>query len=166
MTVTYDKIATTTLGTTTATVNFSSISGSYTDLVVIITGSFNGNDLPAWQVGNGSASTTGYSQTILRGNGTSALSVGFSNQSLTWSGDVNNIANSQFNCIINFQNYSNTTTFKTMLSRYNNPGYETMTGVNLWRDTSAINYLSFKGLSSNSYNSGTTFTLYGIAREV
>ena len=66
----------------------------------------NANDLPAWQVGDGSASTTGYSQTILRGNGTNALSVRFSNQSLLWSGDVNNTANSQFNCIINFQNYS------------------------------------------------------------
>jgi len=165
MTATYEKIATTTLGSTTATVNFSSISGSYTDLVVIISGSINANDLPAWQVGNGSASTTGYSQTILRGNGTNALSVRFTNQSLLWSGDVNNTANSQMNTIIHIQNYSNTTTHKTMLSRFNNAGSEAMTGVHLWRNTSAIDYLSFKTLSSNSYNSGTTFTLYGIKAE-
>jgi hypothetical protein len=35
MTATYEKIATTTLGSTTATVTFSSISGAYTDLVLV-----------------------------------------------------------------------------------------------------------------------------------
>ena len=35
MTATYEKIATTTLGSSQASVTFSSISGSYTDLVLI-----------------------------------------------------------------------------------------------------------------------------------
>ena len=38
MPITYEPIATTTLTTTTASVTFSSISGSYTDLILVING--------------------------------------------------------------------------------------------------------------------------------
>ena len=153
---TYTPIATTTLGSAQTSVTFSSISGSYTDLVLIISGSINTNDLPSFQVGNGSASSTGYSSTVIRGSGSSAGSTRFSNQSLTWLGDSGNTANSQMNGIIHFQNYSNTTTYKTILSRYNNTTGETAATVHLWSNTSAINYIILKTLSNNSYNSGST----------
>jgi hypothetical protein len=38
MAITYEPIATTTLGSAAASVTFSSISGSYTDLVLVVTG--------------------------------------------------------------------------------------------------------------------------------
>ena len=52
--------------------------------------------------------------------------------------------------------------YKTILSRYNNTTGETAATVHLWSNTSAINYIILKTLSNNSYNSGSTFTLYGI----
>ena len=42
MTATYEKIATTTLGSAATSVTFSSISGSYTDLVLFSTGNISG----------------------------------------------------------------------------------------------------------------------------
>jgi hypothetical protein len=162
MASTYEKIATTTLGSAQTSVAFSSISGSYTDLVLIVSGSINASDLPTFQVGNGSASTSGYSQTVLRGNGSNAASYRFTNQSQFWGGDSGNTANSQMNFIVHLQNYSNTNVYKTALDRFNNSTGEASTTVHLWQNTSAINYIVFKTLSNNSYNSGSTFTLYGI----
>ena len=63
--------------------------------------------------------------------------------------------------IAQFQNYSNTTTYKTMLSRANAAGY-VQARVNLWRSTSAINTIKISGQSGMTFNTGCTFTLYGI----
>jgi hypothetical protein len=63
-----------------------------------------------------------------------------------------------------------TTTNKTVLIRAGNPaggsGSYPGTGafVGLWRSTSAINYVSLIG-NSNSFKTGSTFTLYGIKAE-
>ena len=67
------------------------------------------------------------------------------------------------NTIINIQNYSNTTTYKTALVRYNNGGVIVEGIVNLWRNTAAITQIDF-GNSSANYLAGSTFTLYGILK--
>jgi hypothetical protein len=63
--------------------------------------------------------------------------------------------------ITHFMNYSNTTTYKTALTRSNSP-YGTEAAVNLWRNTSAITSITLF-IQSSTLNAGTTFTLYGIA---
>jgi hypothetical protein len=70
--------------------------------------------------------------------------------------------------ITNIMNYSNSTTFKTVLSRYSNgstsngPGTEAIVG--LWQNTSVINSITVKqNTGSNNLDTGSTFTLYGIA---
>jgi hypothetical protein len=65
-------------------------------------------------------------------------------------------------------NYSNSTTHKTTLSQLTRAtvgaaGIDASVG--LWRNTSAINRLTFIIESSNSFASGSTFTLYGIKAE-
>jgi hypothetical protein len=174
MTATYEKIATTTLGSNQGTVTFSSIPTTYTDLRLIIQcGIVDNGFLLGVRVGNGSVdSGTNYSWTYLEGDGSSAYSNRKSNMSLgaLSNGFGNNNLNNIF--ITDFQNYSNTTTNKTWIGRMGS-GNQTSAIVNLWRSTSAINTIAIAesgdgGSGSFNYGnmlSGTTFTLYGIKAE-
>ncbi len=162
MPATYEPITTTTLSTATASVTFSSISGSYTDLVLVIFGGFAGNEDVAMRFNSDTASN--YSGTNVQGNGSGVFTGRQSNQTscyLTSGGYFTNAL--QSNAIIQIQNYSNTTTYKTVLSRNNNTSTSTEFCVNLWRSTSAITSINLFGRnSSTNWLSGSTFTLYGI----
>jgi hypothetical protein len=162
MAITYEPIATTTLGSAAATVTFSSISGSYTDLILITNSATGVNDIDMYiQVNSDTGSN--YSWTRITGNGTSAASSRGSSSSLGYR--VGNMSGSnvgQNNAVIQFQNYSNTTTYKTLLSRSNNASLIVEAYVGLWRSTSAINTIAIKTQSGN-FSTGSTFTLYGIA---
>jgi hypothetical protein len=61
-----------------------------------------------------------------------------------------------------FNNYSNTTTNKTVLVQRTDAAKEANAQVGLWRSTAAINTIQL-GLDSGTFNSGTVLTLYGIA---
>jgi hypothetical protein len=63
--------------------------------------------------------------------------------------------------ISNIMNYSNTTTFKTSISR--NGVRTTEAFVNLWRSTAAISSITFFCQGASNYLTGTIFTIYGIA---
>jgi hypothetical protein len=164
---TYEPIATTTLGSAAASVSFTSISGSYTDLVLIGNGyNATGTGLPCRMRFN-SDTGSNYSLTNLTGNGSSASSGRGSNQAQAWVGYSvgwdNNSSEPTF-FIANIMNYSNSTTYKTALVRNNQPtgdfpGTEVI--VNLWRNTSAITSIEVY-INSGTFATGSTFTLYGI----
>jgi len=164
MALTYDSLATTTLGSATASVTFSSISGSYTDLVLIcnVGTTANGNDLFV-RIGNGTVdSGSNYSATLLGGDGTSAASARQTNQSQQYLNYKTNTSSSiSGNAIVHFNNYSNTTTNKTFLVRGNNANYGTDAFACLWRSTSAINIITITA-GTSTFLSGSTFALYGI----
>jgi hypothetical protein len=156
---TYEPIATTTLSTATASVTFSSISGSYTDLVVVVAGTKSGtgsSDI-SWQANGNTGSN--YSQTALYGDGSSAASDRGSNATSARAGRV---GASQSVSILNFQNYSNATTHKTCIARGNAGSNLVITQVGLFRNTSAITSLSFALATADNFASGCVFTLYGI----
>jgi hypothetical protein len=170
MTATYEKIATTTLGSDTLYIDFTSISGSYTDLVFIT------NHFMAAQctIGIRFNSDTGsnYSSTNMRGDG-SAASSGRQSSSTAIDNSLDDIARNpnvaNAVTIWNIQNYSNSTTYKTVLYRHNNATADasgTSAGVGLWRSTSAITDIRLLATSSTqNFKSGSTFTLYGIKAE-
>lgn len=155
---TYTPIATTTLGSNTTSVTFSSL-GSYTDLILVTNtsntlGSFYDNLLTF----NGDTGTN-YSWTRLYGNGTSALSTRGSSQNniqVGWSGPA------MTNNIIHIMNYGNSTTYKTVLSRSNDAASNTGAWVGLWRNTAAITSLTLTQYTGSSFVTGSSFTLYGI----
>jgi hypothetical protein len=62
-------------------------------------------------------------------------------------------------------NYSNTSTYKTSISRSGNPASEgTDVIVGLWRNTAAISTIDIVTLSGGTqFVAGSIFTLYGIA---
>jgi hypothetical protein len=162
---TYEPISTTTLSTASASVTFSSISGSYTDLVVVFDGTAATGDYNIILTFN-SDTGSNYSWTDIEGNGSSAASYRLSNQTgIKFAYNLVGTSTSQCNTIMHIMNYSNTTTYKTALGRVNSataPIYKgTTAGVGLWRNTNAITSVKIQLITEN-FNSGSTFTLYGI----
>jgi hypothetical protein len=159
---TYEPIATTTVsGSSTSSVNFTSLSSAYTDIVAVVNWSQSSGDLYL-RVNGTTGSSTDYSETWIRGNGTNVQSARLSNRD-GWYVDYNGVALSsiQANAIINFQNYANTTTYKTVLWRENDASSSTEAHVGLYRSTSAITQINFLSTGGNLI-AGSTFTLYGI----
>jgi hypothetical protein len=156
MAITYEPIATTTLTSNLSTVTFSSISGSYTDLVVISNATLSAG------VGFGmyfNSDTSGnYSFTYLYGTGTSALSGRNTSTSRINIGNGNTTFSTYRTHI---QNYSNTTTYKTVISNGGIGNEIAIAFAGTWRNTAAITSITFQPVSG-TINTGTTFTLYGI----
>lgn len=164
MAVTYEKIATTTLGSSSSLVTFSSISSAYTDMVLI--GSIQMSDNTSFYIRCNSDTTNKYSATLLVGDGSSASSLRVSQTDLGGNGIYTNsntfpTSGSFGTAIWNFLNYSNTTTNKTILSRVGSAGLTTKAIVNLYASTSAISQLDIRPFSG-TMAAGTSFTLYGI----
>jgi len=155
---TYTPIATQTLGSSAATVTFSSIPATYTDLIIIINGNVS-NDTNAYMRFNGDSSSL-YSFTELYGNGSSAGSGRDTNNTRV---GIGNLYTGAINTtIINLQNYANTTTNKTCLTRENSSSNLVLASVGLYRSTSAISSIVFSLLSTFTFSAGSTFTLYGV----
>jgi hypothetical protein len=163
MATTYEPIATTTLGSAAASVTFSSISGSYTDLVLVcrvIAATNAGGQNLLLQFNSDTGSN--YSFTWMYGDGTSATSSRQSNQTSMGRADFYTTTRPTAT-IIQIQNYSNSTTYKTALWRngVTDSGAGTRANVGLWRSTSAIDSITIKTDTGN-FGTDSMFTLYGI----
>ena len=157
MAATYTPIATQTLASTSTSVTFSSIAGTYTDLVLVTNGNTAANSNTYLQFNGDTA--TNYSITRMSSNGsaTSARTTSASKINLDAFGFY--VTAFSANKIISIQNYSNATTKKTVLIRSNSTsGTDAVVG--LWRSTAAITSLTFT--SDSAMQIGSTFTLYGI----
>ena len=134
----------------------------YTDLVIEYNGTLSstGKDLRFYV--NGDNSSGLYSFTWLSGNGSSASSgrQGASNYLASYFlvGSSTTPATATYN----FQNYSNSTTYKTVIARMSDAGSEVISTVGLWRNTNAITSVTFYPNVGN-FTNGDTFTVYGIA---
>jgi len=159
MPITYEPIATTTLSTTATSVTFSSISGTYTDLVLVAWGASTGGSDVICQFNSDTGSN--YSWTRLSGNGSTAASSRSSNTSsirLT----VTAYPDSNATLVLaSINNYGNSTTYKTVVTRANQSTQGTEAIVGLWRNNNAITSIVVTS-TPNNFNSGATFTLYGI----
>ena len=157
---TYTPLATQTLGSAAASVTFSSISGAYTDLVLIVSSSASVASYISLQYNADTG--TNYSVTLMRGNGSAASSARYASTNEIYVSVASINTTEINNTIVQFQNYSNTTTYKTNLSRANNASLSTDASVGLWRNTAAINSIKILNTGAN-FAIGSTFTLYGIA---
>jgi len=169
MPATYEPIATSTItGSTVASVTFSSIPSTYTDLVVVIQarGTFAQNGIDVTFIYNGDNASGNYSWTYISGNGTSAVSgrgsagIGY----FSWIPAANNTSGVFSANVHHIMNYANTTTFKTTLNRTSPPSNGAAASVGLWRSTAAIGsiQLQISNGSQGYYATGSTLTLYGV----
>lgn len=158
---TYEPIATTTLGSAAASITFSSIAATYTDLKLILTAKTAALTNIRMQFNSDTAAN--YSFTYLAGSGTAAISAAVTGStSLRY--DSGNTATGQVVLLeLDILSYAGSAN-KTVLAKYSNDnngsGFLTDT-VGLWRSTAAITSLVVYG-GTNALDIGTTATLYGI----
>ena len=163
MPATYEKIATTTLGSANTTISFGSIAASWTDLrMVLVCKASTAMDA---YVQYNSDTGSNYSLTEINGNGSAASSLRTINATYILLDSNGSISAAQPQ-LFTFDIFSYAgSTFKTCLinmSRdYNGSGNVTNT-VGLWRSTSAINTITITGTAN--FAIGTTATLYGILK--
>ena len=160
MATTYDKIATTTLGSSAASITFSSIAASWTDLRLVMTTTTSTGSITELQF-NGDTGTN-YSNTVLYGDGTSAYSSNLTTNNFiyTYAGSTATIP---VFYTIDIFSYAGST-YKTALltgSGDGNGSGRVANIVGLWRSTSAITSVTVLP-NSGTYSTGTTATLYGI----
>ena len=155
---TYTPIATQTLGSAAASVTFSSIPGTYTDLVLVLSVQDASGNSFALQF-NGDTSTN-YSRTRLLGDGSATSSARTTNATSMVFNYVGTITSEFSASIANVMNYSNATTYKTALVRSGAASVGTSASVGLWRSTSEITSITIN--AGSTFAVGSTFTLYGI----
>jgi len=156
---TYDPIATQTLGSNAANIEFTSIGGNYTDLVLIVQGKAITSD-SGWRLRFNSDTGSNYSDTEVYGNGSSAVSGRVTSATgvpIGWAETANTNT-----VIVQIQSYANTSVFKSLLSAYSSPASYVGRIVGLWRSTSAITTITLYLNSGNNLAAGTTASLYGI----
>ena len=160
MATTYEKIATTTLGSAASAITFSSIAASWTDIRVVLTCTGTTTIYPDATLNNDTSAL--YSWTLLMGDGSTASSTrgtGNNSVSLTYNG----ISTTPALYTLDIFSYAGST-FKTILtteSADKNGSGDVLRSVNLYRSTSAITRID---LRASNFATGTTATLYGILK--
>ena len=163
---TYTLISSNTLGSAAASVTFSSIPQTYTDLRLVINC---GTATDGYGINiryNGDTSSI-YSDTGLWGTGSSAstgrhVAQNLASLTIAVGGST---SPSSTTILADIMDYANTTTYKTSICRSNRASSGVDAIVNLFSSTSAITSIS---LATNTFTgtanlqSGTTFKLYGI----
>jgi hypothetical protein len=154
---TYEPIATTTLTSATNTVTFGSIPQTYTDLVIVSQMKLTTNTRAVIMRFNNDTGSN-YSLTRVWGNGSSTTSDRFTSQDGI---DSAFVSTSNWNIMRhNIQNYSNSTTYKTTLGRWDDSAAFTLLQSGTWLNTNAITSMSLT--VADTFVAGSTFTLYGI----
>jgi hypothetical protein len=163
MATTYEKIATTTLGSASSTIDFTSIGSGYTDLRLVLTGKAVSSASGIFRFNSDSA--TNYSYTILYGDGTSAASGRQTSQNAIGTNYGSGLSTTPFLITIDIFSYAGST-FKTSLVSVQNDqngSGEVNRIVGLWRSTSAITAVNLL-TGSGQYDTGTIATIYGILK--
>jgi hypothetical protein len=163
-TATYSLISSQTLGSAATTVTFSSIPQTFTDLKLVMQIK-NTVGVYLTYIYEPTFSSGIYSGTYMYGNGTSASSGRFTADNYILPDKPFGSTSTGWSIYtVDFMDYSNTTTFKTAISRASVPdsaSAHVYANVGLMRSTSAISSLTVS-LGGGNYAIGSTFKLYGI----
>lgn len=155
-TETFTQIASTTLGSNSGAVTFSSL-GSYTDLLLVASytctsaanmyisfnGDYGANYIATYQYANGTAVNTSRQGTI------------YTNVNST-------VAGNQTTDFIDLFDYRNTSFYKTVLGKHITPGVNITQFSGIWKNTGAVTSITYN--STANFTAGSTFCLYGITK--
>jgi hypothetical protein len=163
MPATYEPIATTTLSTTSASITFSSIAATYTDLKIVLIGTLTVVSNPRIQFNSDTANN--YNYTFMRGNGaTAAPSVADTTVGLLSVGNLDTTIPGMISIdVFGYAGTSRKAYFSTFsLDKNTTDGSGTVGSiVGLWNNTAAITQVAISS-GGTTFKAGTTATLYGI----
>ena len=162
-------IETKTLGTAAASIEFTSIPQTFTDLVVLYSGRWDGGSTQDSVTITFNSSGTGYTSRWLQGSGASVQS---SNTTVGLAGfavlpGTSATANTFGSGQVYISNYIATVnkSFSADSVGENNGTFAYQSIVaNLWANTAAITSLSMNPFSGGNFVAGSTFSLYGILK--
>ena len=161
-TATYEKIQSTTLSSATATITFSSIPATYTDLRLVLAGTNDSGSAQSVKLRFNGDTASNYSDIYFRGTGSSVVSSSDASRTFI---DVNfafgaTIPTMTTLDMLSYAGATYKTVLITNLEDQNGSGRVELK-VASWRSTSAITSIVFS-LGTGNYNTGTIATLYGI----
>lgn len=161
-TPTYTPLANITLGSSAASVTFSSISQAYRDLVLVVqaaTGSANTN----LRIRLNSDSGANYNFVTMAGSGSATASTSSAGDTLFAPGYPNyDLGTGLSDAIIHFMDYSATDKHKSMLARTDRPDAQVTAAAGRWASTSAVTGITVY-VAATTFNAGTSLALFGIA---
>jgi len=162
-TATYTPIATQTLGSAAASITFSSIPSTYTDLRLVLTSTTSAAD--TWILQFNGDTANNYSATVLDGNGTTAASSNNTSQAsirLFFAGTTSTTVPETLSVdVFSYAGSTNKTLLATSSTDQNGSGtVELCAG--LWRSTAAITQVTLKLLGGNNFATGSIATIWGI----
>jgi hypothetical protein len=160
-------IETKTLGTAAASIEFTSIPQTFTDLVLLISGRDGASTGTIYMSFNNNG--TGYTFRRLNGQGSAASSDSYSHSAIYWNMTGTNETASTFgNSSVYIPNYTGSTNKSVSIDGVIESNQTTFTGglmsivAGLWSNTAAIT--SIKCESNGNYVAGSTISLYGITK--
>ena len=154
-----------TLGTAAASIEFTSIPQTFTDLVALVSGRHSAANAADYAVLSLNGSTSNFSSRFLQGDGSSASST-------TLARFVGNIPGASAtsdtfgNISLYIPNYAGSTnkSYSTDAVTENNATFSYQTIIaGLWSDTSAITSMTFT-MNGGNFVIGSTISLYGITK--
>ena len=162
MALTYEPIATYTLGANASAIEFSSIPSTYTDLVISISGISNGTDnstIVTTFNNDGNANYSG-TQMYYRGTGVAGANKNISESYMAIARAAGINPNNAGRTLVNVYvfDYANTAKYKTLMAQIQNMPAAVELDVANWRSTAAIHTIRFAA----NWATGTVYTIYGI----
>ena len=160
----YTAIASQTLGSSASSVTFSSIPGTFRDLVLVVN---------AWATSGSNQETlrfnsnsSGYNMVTMRGDGSATSSFSYANQAKLYvDGNNNSISTSNDHVsIVQILDYAQTDKHKSVLWRSDTASISTVATAGRWANTAAITSLEI-GIEGGGGNfaAGSTFSLFGVS---
>jgi hypothetical protein len=164
MPITYENVATTTLSSAAATITFSSIPSTYTDLRLVLTALASSSTIGGYIIYNNDSGAN-YAWTNLRANGSTVASSTFTPATqinLAFISTATTTIPAFYTAdIFSYAGSTLKTCLITNSADLNGSG-ATERNVGLWRNTGAINRLDIYTNAAANFAIGTTATLYGI----
>jgi hypothetical protein len=158
---TYEPIASQTLGSDTATVSFTSIPQTYTDLIIVAMSGSSGTDSSLLLRINTNSGNTLHSRTMLDYR-SSLTSARVSNDSVFRMANRIDDGTPTTTSIAQIMCYANTNVYKTALFANACAGKEVGRFVGLWSSTDAITAIYLFADPGLNLKSGSRFSLFGI----
>lgn len=162
---TYDSIASVTLSSTSNDVTFTSISSSYTDLVLVMSNLTSTTTTGKPRIRFNNDTSANYNYVLTQGLGSTVSTQGAKDTTSTWiSGDPSMNSTTPSSCIVHINSYSSTAAWKTAIAYggwFGESGNRSVVFCLTWKSTSAISTVNINS-PTYAFNSGSTFSLYGI----